>query len=102
MLLLQHAASRQQQQSEVTLEKNLIEKATFYDQVIRKVVPSLPGWFLLQGTVQSLSVYVGDSMSDLAPLLAADVGIVVGQNKLLRRVATAAGITLRPLVAGLP
>ena len=47
-----------------------------------------------------MSVYVGDSMSDLAPLLSADLGIVVGQNKLLRRVAAAAGITLRPLVAG--
>ena len=47
-----------------------------------------------------LSVYVGDSMSDLAPLLSADLGIVVGQNRLLRRVAAAAGITLRPLIAG--
>lgn len=48
----------------------------------------------------SLSVYIGDSMSDLAPLLAVDLGIVIGQNKLLRRVARAAGITLKPLVAG--
>ena len=47
-----------------------------------------------------MSVYVGDSMSDLAPLLSADMGIVVGQNMLLRRVAAAAGITLRPLVTG--
>jgi phosphoserine phosphatase len=49
---------------------------------------------------ESLSVYVGDSMSDLAPLLSVDLGIVIGQNKLLRRVASAAGITLKPLVAG--
>ncbi|KAK9904248.1 hypothetical protein WJX75_007665 [Coccomyxa subellipsoidea] len=48
---------------------------------------------------RSLSVYVGDSMSDLAPLLSVDLGIVIGQNKLLRRVASAAGITLKPLVA---
>ena len=47
-----------------------------------------------------LAVYIGDSMSDLAPLLAADVGIVIGQNRLLRRVAAAAGISLRPLVCG--
>ena len=47
-----------------------------------------------------LTVYVGDSMSDLAPLLAADIGIVIGQNKLLRRVAKAAGIQLKALVCG--
>ena len=47
-----------------------------------------------------LTVYVGDSMSDLAPLLAADVGIVIGQNSLLRRVAKAAGIQLKALVCG--
>lgn len=49
---------------------------------------------------ESLSVYVGDSMSDLAPLLSVDLGIVIGQNKLIRRVASAAGITLKSLVAG--
>lgn len=47
-----------------------------------------------------LTVYVGDSMSDLAPLLAADVGIVIGQNKLLRRVAKAAGVQLKALACG--
>ena len=39
-------------------------------------------------------------MSDLAPLLSADVGIIIGQNNLLRRVATSAGIQLRPLLCG--
>ena len=39
-------------------------------------------------------------MSDLAPLLSADIGIVMGQNKLLRRVARAAGVQLKPLVCG--
>lgn len=39
-------------------------------------------------------------MSDLAPLLSADVGIVISQNKLLRRVAASAGIQLRPLLCG--
>lgn len=45
-------------------------------------------------------MYVGDSPSDLAPLTAADVGIVVGANPLLRTVAAAAGLALHPLVAG--
>jgi hypothetical protein len=39
-------------------------------------------------------------MGDLAPLLSADLGVVVGQNRLLRRVAAAAGIMLRPLLTG--
>lgn len=47
-----------------------------------------------------LAVYVGDSPSDFAPLLRADLGIVVGQNKLLRRVAKAQGVKLKPLTAG--
>ena len=47
-----------------------------------------------------LAVFVGDSMSDLAPLLSADVGIIVGQNRILRRVAKAAGIRLNSLVCG--
>ncbi|KAL3147596.1 hypothetical protein ABBQ38_014648 [Trebouxia sp. C0009 RCD-2024] len=46
-----------------------------------------------------LAVYVGDSPSDFAPLLRADLGIVVGQNKLLRRVAKAQGVKLKPLTA---
>ena len=50
--------------------------------------------------VSGLTVYVGDSASDLSPLLAADVGIIVGQNKTLRRVAAAAGIAIKPLAAG--
>ena len=48
-----------------------------------------------------VAVYVGDSPSDLAPLLKADVGIVVGQNQLLRQVAKALGVKLKPLTAGL-
>ena len=47
-----------------------------------------------------LAVYVGDSPSDFAPLLRSDLGIVVGQNKLLRQVAKAHGIKLKPLTAG--
>lgn len=46
-----------------------------------------------------LAVYIGDSPSDFAPLLRADLGIVVGQNKLLRQVAKAQGVKLLPLTA---
>ena len=47
-----------------------------------------------------LAVYVGDSPSDFAPLLRADLGIVVGQNKLLRQVSKAHRVKLKPLTAG--
>lgn len=53
------------------------------------------------GGLGGLSVFVGDSPSDLAALTAADIGIVLGSKPLLRRVAAAAGIHLQPLVAGL-
>ena len=49
---------------------------------------------------RKLAVYVGDSPSDFAPLLRADLGIVVGHNKLLRQVAKAHGVKLKPLTAG--
>ncbi|GAX85128.1 hypothetical protein CEUSTIGMA_g12548.t1 [Chlamydomonas eustigma] len=42
-------------------------------------------------------IYVGDSVSDLIPLLKADLGLVIGNNALLRRVASCFGIQLRPL-----
>ncbi len=47
-----------------------------------------------------LAVYIGDSPSDFAPLLRAELGIVVGQNKLLRQVAKAHSVKLLPLTAG--
>ena len=52
------------------------------------------------GTVGGLSVYVGDSASDLTALTAADVGIVIGRNALLRRICAAAGLQILPLTAG--
>lgn len=72
-----------------------VDKAAALDVLLLKNAAKRQGPF-----GEKLSVYVGDSMSDLAPLLSVDLGIVIGQNKLLRRVARAAGITLKPLVAG--
>lgn len=43
-------------------------------------------------------VYVGDSMTDLSSLISADIGIVMGENRLIREVASAAGIPIVPLV----
>ena len=45
-------------------------------------------------------VYVGDSVNDLAAMVCADVGIIIGSNALLRRVAASAGIQLRQLHEG--
>ena len=55
---------------------------------------------LSQATGQGVSVYIGDSASDLAAMLAADLGIVVGKSSSLRQVAAFCGVQLRPLVAG--
>ena len=52
------------------------------------------------GSVGGLSVFVGDSASDLAALTAADVGIVIGRNALLRRICAAAGLRVLPLTTG--
>ncbi|GBF95200.1 phosphomethylpyrimidine kinase [Raphidocelis subcapitata] len=45
------------------------------------------------------AVFVGDSATDVLPLLAADYGIVVGSNKLLRRALARHGASLVPLCA---
>lgn len=39
-------------------------------------------------------MYIGDSPTDILPLLAADVGIVFGKNPTLARVLRAAGVRL--------
>lgn len=46
-----------------------------------------------------VSVYIGDSMTDLSALISADVGIVMGSNQLVRQVASAAGVAIRHLAA---
>ena len=53
-----------------------------------------------QATGQGVSVYIGDSASDLPAMLAADLGIVVGKSSSLRQVAALCGVQLQPLVAG--
>lgn len=68
------------------------DKAVVFETVLLDVAAE-------SGCQGGLSVFVGDSPSDLAALTAADVGIVVGSKPLLRRVAAAAGIRLQPLVA---
>ncbi|PSC75210.1 thiamine biosynthetic bifunctional enzyme chloroplastic isoform C [Micractinium conductrix] len=46
-----------------------------------------------------ISVYIGDSMTDIPPLISADAGILVGRNDMVRQVAAVAGIDVRLLVA---
>ncbi|PKA48436.1 thiaminase (transcriptional activator TenA) [Apostasia shenzhenica] len=48
-----------------------------------------------------LSVYIGDSAGDLLCLLEADVGILVGSSKSLRKVGKHFGISFVPLFEGL-
>lgn len=47
----------------------------------------------------SLTVYVGDSVTDLLAMLDADVGIVVGNSGSFERTASAFGIPIRPLAS---
>lgn len=44
-----------------------------------------------------ITIYVGDSVTDLLAMLDADVGIVVGNSGTFERVASAFGISVRPL-----
>ncbi|KAL4420336.1 hypothetical protein ABPG77_006143, partial [Micractinium sp. CCAP 211/92] len=48
---------------------------------------------------QGISVYIGDSMTDIPPLISADCGILVGSNDLVRQVAAVAGVETRPLLS---
>ncbi|XP_031575102.1 bifunctional TH2 protein, mitochondrial-like [Actinia tenebrosa] len=51
-----------------------------------------------QKEIEGLSVFIGDSIGDLLPLLKADVGIVIGNSNTMRKVAKAFGIKLLPLL----
>ncbi|KAI5084204.1 hypothetical protein GOP47_0000373 [Adiantum capillus-veneris] len=46
------------------------------------------------------SIYIGDSVTDLLCLLQADIGIVIGSNSTLQRVAKAFGVSMVPLYKG--
>ena len=41
------------------------------------------------------AVYIGDSMTDIPPLISADAGILVGRNDMVRQVAAVAGVCVR-------
>jgi hydroxymethylpyrimidine kinase / phosphomethylpyrimidine kinase / thiamine-phosphate diphosphorylase len=49
--------------------------------------------------VRGMNIYIGDSMTDVPPLISADLGIVIGEDPLIRRVMDVAGIHLQPLTA---
>lgn len=46
-----------------------------------------------------MTIYVGDSVTDLLAMLDADVGIVVGNSGSFEKVARAFGIDIRPLAS---
>lgn len=48
---------------------------------------------------RSMTIYVGDSVTDLLAMLDADVGIVVGNSDTFDKVARAFGISVRPLAS---
>lgn len=45
------------------------------------------------------SIFIGDSITDLLALQAADVGLIVGQSQRLRQMAMTLGCEVAPLVA---
>lgn len=50
-------------------------------------------------STRSISIYVGDSVTDLLAMLDADVGIVVGDSDTFEKAAGAFGIAVRPLAS---
>lgn len=46
-----------------------------------------------------MTIYVGDSVTDLLAMLDADVGILVGNSESFKEVASAFGIAIRPLAS---
>eukprot|EP00903_Cladosiphon_okamuranus_P019242 g17693.t1 len=48
-------------------------------------------------STRSITIYVGDSVTDLLAMLDADVGIVVGDNDTFEKAADTFGIAVRPL-----
>eukprot|EP00959_Pyramimonas_sp_CCMP1952_P119355 2495410-Pyramimonas_sp.AAC.1 len=57
-------------------------------------------WSVVANTLPVVSqMYIGDSINDLPPLLAADVGILLGMTHAMQTVAAKFRIQLRPLVS---
>lgn len=52
-----------------------------------------------RGTSRNLTIYVGDSVTDLLAMLDADIGILVGNDTSFERVASTFGISIRPLIS---
>ena len=48
---------------------------------------------------RSISIYIGDSVTDMLAMLDADVGIVVGDSDTFTKAASAFGIAVRPLAS---
>lgn len=53
----------------------------------------------LEPPTRSMTIYVGDSVTDLLAMLDAEVGIVVGDSSTFDEAASAFGITVRPLAS---
>lgn len=68
------------------------DKARLFDDLILGLASE-------PGCADAETLYVGDSMTDITPLISADAGILVGSNDLARRLARAAGVRLAPLCA---
>lgn len=54
----------------------------------------------LQAKHSGLSVMIGDSLSDLGALLAADFGVVLGHSNSLAKLTAASGIIMHPISRG--
>lgn len=50
-------------------------------------------------STRPITIYVGDSVTDLLAMLDADVGIVVGDSRTFEKAAGAFGIAIRPLAS---
>lgn len=50
-------------------------------------------------STRAITIYVGDSVTDLLAMLDADVGIVVGNSGTFEKAASAFGIAIRPLAS---
>lgn len=73
-----------------TLAKNLtsaFDKETIFQQLVQNK----------SERSQGISVFVGDSITDLLALLKSDVGIIIGKSQTIRKVAKSFGIKLLPL-----